>query len=319
MRVTLFAAGGVILILLAVLAAVLGPYAIRVRHFAAAPEAGYRADFYLYVSPGAKRAAKAGEPAVLLVQPNNTGRLSDDAGFTRRDAWLMGYGRKSLADQLGVVLLVPAFLRPADDWEVYTHALDRDVFTTERPELARPDLQLLAMIDTARADLAARGLPTRKRVLMQGFSASGMFANRFTALHPGRVLAAAVGSPGGWPIAPAVAGADSLAYPAGVADLEALTGTPFDAASFSAVPQLFVMGDRDHNDGLDHRDGWEEEAAAQVDRLFGNDPQARWPLAESLYRKAGVDARFVLVPGVGHDRRRLQALSTEFLAQQLGR
>lgn len=299
-------------------AVVLGPYALRVRHVAADPAAGFHADYYLYVPGAVRRAASDGAEQVLLVQPNNSGTNSDDPDVHRDDAWWTCFGRHGLAEELGVALLVPAFVRPAQDWRVYTHALDRDVLTTERADLARLDLQLLAMVDDARTALAAEGVAVGERVLIQGYSASGMFANRFTALHPERVLACAAGSPGGWPIAPAVEVAgEPLPYPAGVADLEELVGRPFEAAAFAAVPQLLVLGALDDNDGLDFRDGWDEAAAARVDRLFGDGPQARWDDAEALYRAAGADARFLRVAGVGHDRRALQEHTTRFFAQLL--
>lgn len=34
--------------------------------------------------------------------------------------------------------------------------------------------------------------------------------------------------------------------------------------------------------------------------LFGKTPVARWSMAQSLYKDAGCDARFVLYPGVEH-------------------
>ena len=306
--------------LLLALAVVLGPYAARVRRFRADPTAGYHADFFVYVSPGARRLARDGAGVTLLVQPNNSGVNSDDPAVHRRDAWLMGFGRRRLAEELEVVLLVPAFVRPAADWQILSHALDRDVLTTTRSDLARLDLQLLAMVDRARATLAAEGLPVDESFLIQGFSASGSFAARFTALHPRRVRAAAIGAPGGWPIAPVASyGGEALPYPVGVADLEELTGAPFDAAGFAAVPKLFVLGSLDTNDSVDFRDGWEEEPAALVHRLFGADAVERWPRAEAIYRDAGGNARFVLVDGVGHDRRKLQPLATRFFAEVLGR
>jgi hypothetical protein len=54
-----------------------------------------------------------------------------------------------------------------------------------------------------------------------------------------------------------------------------------------------------------------------VDRLFGDTPLERWKQAEALYARAGVDARFELVPGVGHDRKALQDRSTAFFRQVL--
>jgi dienelactone hydrolase len=302
--------------LLCAAAILFGPYLARVRYVAADPAAGFRSGYYLYL-PHAPRRDAHGQ-ATLLVQPNNSGTTTDDIAVQRRDAWWTGFERKRIADQLGTPLLVPVFPRPASAWRVYTHALDRDTLTTRDPALARLDLQLIAMIDDARAHLATEGWPVASRVLIQGFSASGMFANRFTALHPERVRAAAIGSPGGWPIAPvdAVRGTP-LPYPAGVGDLQLLTGRSFDAAAFAQVPQFIYLGSADDNDSLSHEDSWEQPVAAEVDRLFGDTPVARWPQAEALYRQAGVRARFELVPGVGHDRKALQDRSTAFFQQVL--
>jgi pimeloyl-ACP methyl ester carboxylesterase len=309
-----------VIVLVAILtpAVLLGPFLMRVRRFEADPGGGYHADFYLYVPPAAGRAAATGRPVTLLVQPNNSGTNSDDPEVHREDAWWMCFGRSRIADTLGVALLVPAFVRPGQDWVIYTHALDRDTLTTSRRDLARLDLQLLAMVDRARAVLAEEGMRVEERFLLQGFSASGMFANRFTALHPDRVRAVSAGSPGGWPIAPvARIGEELLPYPAGVGDLEALTGVPFDERAYREVPQLVIMGALDDNDSLDFRDGWDEGPAARIDRLFGDDPVSRWNGAKSLYEAAGADARFVLVDGVGHDRKKLQRHTTDFFLKVL--
>lgn len=312
----------IVIIVLVVIAggAMIGPYYFRVQRFPANAATGYYADFYLYVSPGAKAAAAKGTPQTILVQPNNSGTNSDDPGVHRRDAWWTGWERQGIADELGVILLVPAFVRPGEDWQIYTHALDRDSLTTKRADLARPDLQLLAMVDQARRVLRQTGIETDEKFLIQGYSASGMFANRFAVLHPERVKAVASGSPGGWPIAPITTFAgESLPYPAGVADLEMLVGKPFDAEHFKAVPQIIFMGSLDDNDSLDFRDGWDEAPAALVDRLFGKEPQARWKGSETTYKTAGVNAQFLLVDGVGHDRKKLQSYSTDFFRRVLRR
>ncbi len=305
-----------VLVLLGATAAAvaLGPYALHVRHVVADASHGFRSDYFLYVPVRLHRDATG--RAMLLVQPNNSGRTSDDPSVHRRDAWLTGFERKRIADELGVILLIPAFPRTASNWRVYTHALDRDALTTRDAVLARPDLQLIAMIDDARKRLNGDGVETGPQVLLQGFSASAMFVNRFTALHPERVRGVTVGSPGGWPIAPiARQSGESLPYPAGIADLDALVGKPFDTEAFARVPQYFYMGDRDDNDSLDFGDGWDKPAATQVKRLFGDTLAARWKNAESVYAQAGVKVRFESVPGIGHDRKALQDRSTAFLRQ----
>ncbi len=146
-------------------AVVLGPYALRVQHFDAISANGYNADFYLYISPGAKRAARGGKEVTILVQPNNPGISSDDPEVHRRDAWFTGFERYKIANELGVILLIPAFIRP-EDWHIYTHALDRDPLTTERADLKRIDLQLIAMIDRARAELAKDDIQTDEKVFI---------------------------------------------------------------------------------------------------------------------------------------------------------
>jgi dienelactone hydrolase len=300
-------------------AGLVGPYALRVERLRADPALGCHADGYYYVSPKARRLAREGRAVTVLVQPNNSGTSSDDPEVHRKDAWWTGLERRRVADELGVVLLVPAFVRPGEDWIIYTHALDRDALTTRRPDLQRIDLQLIAMIDRTRELLGHDGIATDTRVLIQGFSASGMFANRFTALHPDRVKAATIGSPGGFPILPVASHAgETLAYPAGVADLTALTGTPFASEAFNAVPQLIYMGSLDDNDSLDFGDGWDREHAAVVDRLFGPDPLARWDRVRDVYREAGSSAEFLLVEGVAHDRRKLQRHATAFFRRVLG-
>lgn len=308
------------LLLAAVAILIIGPYFFRTTVVEKSPKHGYHADFFLYIPATAEARMAAGKRITLLVQPNNSGVNSDDERVHWRDAWWTGFERKAIADELGVVLLVPAFVRPARDWHIYSHALDRDVLTTTRTDLARLDLQLLAMVSKTRELLNARGFRLDEKFLLQGFSASGMFANRFAALHPQHLKAVAVGSPGGWPIAPqATAGSLTLNYPAGVADLRELTGNDFHGRTFARLPQFLILGALDDNDSLKFSDGWEPELAAQVASHFGDTPIKRWLPAQKLYQDAGVAAQFELVPDVAHDRKALQGRMTRFFAEVLAK
>jgi hypothetical protein len=309
---------GLVIVSILAVGIILGPYVLRLQHIPASPSDGYHADFYLYISPGARRAANDGRLVTILVQPNNSGISSDDPAVHRRDAWWTGFERYRIANELDVILLIPAFIRPGEDWYIYTHALDRDSLMTERADLKRIDLQLIAMIDHARLRLAEDDIVTEEQVLIQGFSASGMFADRFTVLHPERVKAAAIGSPGGWPIAPlALFNGQVLNYPAGIADLDALTGAAFDSVAYNAVPQLIYMGSLDDNDSLDFTDGWNEADAAAVNDLFGADPLSRWEDARAVHLDAGANVEFLLIDGVGHNRSNLQKYATEFFKKVL--
>jgi dienelactone hydrolase len=276
------------------------PAAAPVERVDAAPDRGFHWAYYLYV-PAALHGDKRQAARTFLVLPNNTGKPDDDPAAHDRHAKRFTEGMRPWADRLGVVVLQPVFPRPQKDWRLYTQALDRDTLLTKKPGLERLDRQLVAMIDHAAARLAAENMPTDRKVLVFGFSASGMFANRFTFLHPDRVKAAAIGSPGGWPLAPAAeVHGKPLRYPVGTADWEAVTGAPLDLKALAVVPIFFIMGDQDANDSVIFRDSYEEEDEKRIGELFGTTPVARWPAAERLYRPALPLATFKLYPGVAH-------------------
>jgi dienelactone hydrolase len=159
----------------------------------------------------------------LVVAPNNTEKPDEDIESVTAKATCSltdsgDINALELADSLGTPVLMPLFPRPPN---LYLQALTRASLKQKvESSFKRVDLQLIAMIDAARAELATKGLTIQSRVLIAGFSAAGMFTNRFAVLHPKRVLAAAVGSPGGWPIAPvAVYRGAKLRYPIGIADV----------------------------------------------------------------------------------------------------
>ncbi len=268
------------------------PTAAQITRIEANPEKGFYWPYYLYVPESAEAKAWKEEPIYLLVFPNNTGAPSDDLAVHDQAAREKVDQFWDFPARLGTPMLIPVFPRPGD---LYVHALDRSTLQSDTPELERVDLQLLAMMDDATARLSQRWWRVNERVLIMGFSASGMFANRFTIMHPDRVLAAAIGSPGGWPSAPlAEWQGNTLNYPLGVNDLQELTGQPFDLETYRGVPHLFFLGDQDDNDAVD------AENRAYLSGMFGATPVERWSHAIEIYRAAGADAEFRLTPGVGH-------------------
>jgi hypothetical protein len=241
-------------------------------------------------------------PSVMVVEPNNTGTTDDNFAVHDTSASNLITSRIPFAGDMRSPFLVPVFPRPSSNWWVYAQALDRDCFTTSNTALQHLDTQLLAMIADARSRLGTQGLSTDSKVFIMGFSASGMFANRFTALHPGSIKAAAVGSPGGWPLAPIPTySGENLRYNVGVYDVGTLTGTNFNLSAFAAVPQYFFIGDQDVNDSVPYTDSYDPVDANQVNRLFGTTPVQRWPVAQSIYTGAGCsNVQFVTYPGIGH-------------------
>lgn len=257
-------------------------------------------------------------PGYLLVEPNNTGRVSDDFAVHLDAARKMASGSSlgyEVAVTLDLPLLVPAFPRPETDWQTYTHALDRDAMLITEGSLARLDLQLAAMIRHARGELAARGYPVQERVLLNGFSASGTFANRFTFLHPDLVRAVASGGINGIPMLPVVElDGEALPYPLGLADFAAIAGHPFERNAWCAVPQLLYMGADDDNDAVAYADGYSDEERAIVHAVLGETMMPdRWQRCRGVYEVEGCQTTLATYPGVGHGTNgRIHAALVEF-------
>ena len=265
------------------------------------PGKGFTYPYYLFVPTELRSAAARGQTHTFLVLPNNTGKLNDSLEFHEADVKKRMVQGAAIGSMLKVAVIMPVFPRPEADWKIYTHALDRDTMLTDKTEYSRLDLQLIAMIDDARRRLKKDGISMDKRVLLNGFSASGMFANRFTFLHPDRVKAAAIGSPGGWPIAPVERYKNkALRYPIGVADLKKVAGSDLDLKALRKVPLFVFLGDKDDNDSVVFGDSYDDEDRELVLPLFGQKPVDRWETIKTLYQEAGLTAEFKLYPDVAH-------------------
>ena len=78
---------------------------------------------------------------------------------------------------------------------------------------------------------------------MNGFSASGTFANRFAILHPTVVRAVATGGVNSIPTFPTDRWEDTiLRYPVGIADVREIADIEFDEAAYKKVSQYIYMG-----------------------------------------------------------------------------
>ncbi|HML14032.1 MAG TPA: hypothetical protein VK456_12050 [Xanthobacteraceae bacterium] len=267
---------------------------------------------YLLFTPASPADGAPAPPRAdrLLVAPNDTPFATDDVGVLWASAICDLGGERSmlaLGDKLGTPVLVPLFPRQelkAAASNLQLQALTRASLKEKQPWFARVDLQLIAMIEDARKELAEHQ-PVQSQVLMAGFSSAGSFTNRFTMLHPKRVLAAAAGSPS-WPIAPVAADrGERLRYPVGIADVKQLTGHAVDLAALRRVHFLFFLGKADNNDAAELNDkgtakfldSFSDADAKLINRKFGKTLVARWCPAQRLYDRAGMQARFRLYDG----------------------
>lgn len=260
--------------------------------------AGFHFPYYLYIPEGTVSGAQH-----LLVETNNTG-TNDTLAYHVRGASEQVTNASlgnSLSWGLKVPFLMPAFPRPQTAWQYYTHALDRDVALLDTGAMRRLDLQLIAMIEHARPRLKVLGYEVRDKVLLNGFSASGTFANRFTLLHPDRVAAMACGGINGLAILPVDSlNGSALDYPLGTYDAEQLFGATLDTAAFKRVPQLLYLGALDDNDAVLFDDAYSRQEQQVVHTAIGRPIADRWTQCRNVYVQHKVNASFRTYPGIGH-------------------
>lgn len=296
---------GIASILIVLLAAFLLAYRYigvggKIIQIEANADKGFHTEYYLFIPD----TLNVSNSHFLLVEPNNTG-FTDDQHKTHVDAAhnMIRFGQANrIAQKLGVPLLVPCFDRPKTNWERYTHALDRDTLLSSEGALARIDQQLLAMTADARGVLADRNIQTKDKILLNGFSASGSFVNRFTALYPEMVAGTAAGGINSMAILPmeTIKGRE-LIYPVGVADIREIAGLDFQLQKFASVPQYYYMGGDDENDALQYDDAYSDLEREIVKEVLAEDMDTRWKNCEKLYESQGIRAEFHTVQGVGHE------------------
>lgn len=267
------------------------------------PAFGFNYPYYLY----APSKTTGSDPGSILIEPNNSGETTDEFEVQRQSAAsrISGGTSREISDRLTVPLLVPVFPRPQSDpvdWRHYIHALDRQTMQISDGPLERVDLQLLRMADHARELLSEQSYAVDDQLLLNGFSASGNFVDRFAVLHPDRVRSVTAGGLNGMAMLPlAEAEGRTLDYHIGIADVEELTGEPVDVDALDGVNQFLFMGSADGNDTIPYDDAWSEGMREVALEVYGEEMiTERFPYCQSAYEQAGVDAQFKLYEGVAH-------------------
>ena len=264
---------------------------------------GFAFPYYLFVPQG----IDSSKPVHLLIEPCNTGTVSDN--FKVHDKNAKGLAERShatdIARKLRVPLLVPVFPRPGGArTHIYTHSLDRDTLLVKEGDLRRIDLQLIKMIAHAQRLLRHNDLKVNEQVFMNGFSASGLFTNRFAILHPTVVRAVATGGVNSIPTFPTDRWNDTIMrYPIGIADVKEIAGVDFDETSYKKVSQYIYMGVLDDNDAIPwYQDAYDEIGARSVKSLIEVKMMPdRWHLSQSIYKTLEIPAQFVTYEDTGHE------------------
>lgn len=154
-----------------------------------------------------------------------------------------------LTNNLPSPIVVP--LIPSYKDSPYFQQLSQECFSlSSNDRNYRIDEQVVRIIDKAKSILQTeRGLIAEDRIFLNGYSSSGVFAQRFALLHPEIIETACIGGASGSIPIPT----EKLAYPIGVADYEALTGKKFDLESYSKIKFRYYVGELETQNKTDSR------------------------------------------------------------------
>lgn len=233
-----------------------------------------------------------------------------DAAQTRILVAVHGTGRMlalyrdlfaEFAEYNNCIVLAPLFpvgVCGDENMSGYKYMLEGDI---------RYDRVMLGMID----EVAARYGVSGARVLMFGFSGGGHFTHRFTILHPDRILACSIGSPGGVTLLE-----PGRPWWAGIDDCEQVLGIRVDPSRLRGKPVHMVVGEADTETWeITFKPGdryWVEGAndagATRGDRIRS--------LARS-FRDAGAEVRLDVVAGATHDVTSVVQKTREFFVDVL--
>lgn len=264
------------------------------------PEKGFHNDYILFIP----KKTPLHKKIFLLVEPNNTGKISDSIAIHQKyaiDLASVSSVGNNISTELKIPLLVPIFPRPESEPLIYTHALDRDVMLEQSPELKRLDLQLLAMIEDAKGLLRDLHFQIAPKFFMNGFSASATFTNRFSFIHPEKIEALAIGGFNGKLMLPQkkINGV-KLNYPIGTNDFAKLFGKNVDLDTYKSIPQFIYMGKLDDNDAVQFDDAYNESERKIINANLGRGVQERYLACQKIYQKHNIAPIFKTFEDIGH-------------------
>lgn len=265
--------------------------------FPANPQRGFHWGYALYLPKTMDTSKKL--PMLLIM--GNTGRIDTAEGTEKTILERLPYQSDEgpVADALGVPLIMPMVQRQKN---FYTHALSRAVLISKDEKFKRLDLQVLNMIKDAREQLKKRGVKTQKKVLVSGFSAAGVFAWRWTMLHPEYVLATVTGGALYHMLPVEELNGEKLIYPVGVGDLKELTGKKFNQKVWSKIPILSTNGEKDNNDTFVYEECFDpnKERRVLAKILPGKDIFERRAQSIQLLNQLAPNVQTHLYPWLAH-------------------
>lgn len=175
------------------------------------------------------------ENCILAVEVNKL--ESDNQNELLNNALLTAHNLTNKLKEYNNPILVP-IIPSVKNGIPYYQQLSRECFSIPRDNpFYRMDLQVLDIIEAAKKKIFTK-TNVNEKIFLNGYSSSGVFAQRFALLHPEIVGTLCVGGASGSIPVPT----KELEYPLGVADYSDITGRQFDLQRYSQIKFRYYVG-----------------------------------------------------------------------------
>lgn len=248
----------------------------------------------------------------IVVEANNL--ESEDSKKILEQGIQTGYRLACLTCDLPAPIIIP--LIPSHKNYPYLQQLSAECFDIPKGDKNyRIDEQVVRIINKSKAILKNEvGLTASDKIFLNGYSSSGVFAQRFALLHPDVVETACVGGASGSIPVPT----KDLSYPLGIADYEQLTGKEFDFENYSKIKFRYYVGELETQNKSNTRvDDFGNLApmhdmsyfnrSVPVDvgkkqrEIFGKDMFSRVERTIQVLKSLGIDIQHEIILGRGHN------------------
>ena len=222
----------------------------------------------------------------------------------------------NLTDNKPTVIVVP--LIPSYRDAPYFQQLSRECFELPTQDRNyRMDEQIVRIVDiTKNIVKEQKGIDLEDKIFLNGYSSSGVFAQRFTLLQPELIDTACIGGASGSIPIPT----EEFCYPIGIADYKKITGKEFDMNSYSQIRFKYYVGELETQDKTDTRFDEKGNPAPMYDMsyfnrsvptdvgerqriILGRDLFARAEKTIEILKSLGIKVEHTVIPGRAHDNR----------------
>lgn len=248
----------------------------------------------------------------IIVEANNL--ESEDSKEIIEQGVQTGYRLACLTSNLPAPIIIP--LIPSHKNYPYLQQLSIECFDIPKGDKNyRMDEQVVRIINKSKNILRDDiGLIVSDKIFLNGYSSSGVFAQRFALLHPDVVETACIGGASGSIPVPT----KDLSYPLGIADYEQLTGRTFDFEKYSKIKFRYYVGEFETQNKSNTRvDDFDAPApmhdmsyfnrSVPVDvgkkqrEVFGEDMFSRAKRTIQVLKSLGIDIQHEIILGRGHN------------------